>query len=84
MVNIFLKYLGPWITNILLGGMLTNADGCINVTKQDLPDLEKPDIVLLKSVFDSTASKVYMMLDFSLHCTVRFVVTKNHNSFILS
>ena len=48
---------------IILGGMLTNAEGLINVTKQYIQDLEKPLIVLLRSGFESTANKVFMMLE---------------------
>ena len=55
--------------------MLTNAEGWINVTKQDLQDLEKPDIILVRSVFESTASKVFMMLEVGF-LPVRFVIMK--------
>ena len=34
--------------SILLEGMLTNGESWINLTKQDLDDLEKPDITLLR------------------------------------
>ena len=55
--------------------MLTNAEGWINVTKQDLQDLEKPDIILVRSVFESTATKVFMMLEVGF-LPVRFVIMK--------
>ena len=48
---------------ILLGGLLTNAESWINVTNQDISELEKPDIHLLRKVLDSSASKCFMMLE---------------------
>ena len=61
--------------------MLTNAEGWINVTKQDLQDLEKPDIILVRSVFESTASKVFMMLEVGF-LPVRFVIMKKLLQFL--
>ena len=61
--------------SILLGGMLTNGESWINLTKQDLDDLEKPDITLLRKVLDSNASKVFMMLQFC-YMSVRYVLKK--------
>ena len=61
--------------------MLTNAEGWINVTKQDLQDLEKPDTILVRSVFESTASKVFMMLEVGF-LPVRFVIMKKLLQFL--
>ena len=38
----------------ILGGMLTNAERWINVTKQKLNDLEKPDIILQRKALSVT------------------------------
>ena len=40
--------------SILLGGMLTNSESWINLIKQDLDDLEKPDKTLLRQVLDTS------------------------------
>ena len=67
--------------SILLGGMLTNGESWINLTKQDLDDLEKPDITLLRKVLDSNASKVFMMLEFG-YMPVRYVLNKKRLQFL--
>ena len=42
--------------------MLKNSEGWINITKQDIDELEKPDIHLFRKTLESSASKVCMML----------------------
>ena len=61
--------------------MLTNGESWINLTKQDLDDLEKPDITLLRKVLDSNASKVFMMLEFG-YMPVRYVLNKKRLQFL--
>ena len=61
--------------SILLGGMLTNAESWINITQKDIEELEKSDTILLKKVLESTASKVFMMLELGF-VPVRYVLMK--------
>jgi hypothetical protein len=65
---------------ILLGSLLTNSESWINVTNQDISELEKPDTHLLRKVLDSSASKCFMMLELGI-IPVRFVLMKKRLQF---
>ena len=66
---------------ILLGSLLTNSESWINVTNQDISELEKPDTHLLRKVLDSSASKCFMMLELGI-IPVRFVLMKKRLQFL--
>ena len=66
---------------ILLGSLLTNSESWINVTNQDISELEKPDTHLLRNVLDSSASKCFMMLELGI-IPVRFVLMKKRLQFL--
>ena len=69
--------------SLLLGGLLTNIEGWINVTKQDLDDLEKPDTILLRKLFPSSgnASRAFMQLELGV-IPVKFVVMQKRMNFL--
>ena len=60
--------------SLLLGGLLTNIEGWINVTTQDLDDLEKPDTILLRKLFPSSGnvSRAFMQLELGV-IPIKFV-----------
>ena len=62
---------------LLLGGMITNAESWINVTKQNLDDLEKPDTILQRKVLSvsSNPSKCFMKLELGI-LPVKYVILK--------
>ena len=51
--------------SILLGGLLTNSEAWINILKEDLDNLEKPDTILLRKILSNTGNpgKVFMLLE---------------------
>ena len=53
---------------LLIGGMLTNSESWINVTKLNIDELEKPDTILQRKVLSNSgnSSKVFMMLELGL------------------
>ena len=61
--------------------MLTNSESWINITKQDIDELEKPDIHLFRKALESSASKVFMMLELGV-IPVRFVLMKKRLQFL--
>ena len=68
---------------LLLGGLLTNAESWINVTKNDLDTLEKPDVTLQRRIFSSSGNpcKTFMMLELAI-VPVRFVISKKRLQFL--
>ena len=48
--------------------MLTNSETWINVTQENIDELEKPDTILQRKVFSSSGnpSKVFMMLELGI------------------
>ena len=68
---------------LLLGGMLTNSESWINVTKQNLDDLEKPDTILQRKVLSVTSnpSKCFMKLELGI-LPVKFVIMKKRLMFL--
>ena len=53
---------------LLLGGMLTNIENWINISKKDIENLEKPDTILMRKVLSASGStsKSFMMLELGL------------------
>ena len=72
-----LKALQLMREGLLLGGMLTNSESWIIITKQDIDELEKTDTHFLESSF----SKVFMMLELGM-ILVRFVMMKKRLQFL--
>ena len=66
---------------LLLGGLLTNSESWINVSSQDISELEKPDTHLQRKVLDASASKAFMMLELGT-IPVRFVIMKRRLQFV--
>lgn len=68
---------------LLLAGLLTNAKSWINMTKKDIEELEKPDLILMRNVLSVTGnpSKVFMMLELGI-IPVRFVIMKKRMQFL--
>ena len=68
---------------ILLGGLLNNSESWINISKKDIEDLEKPDLILMRKILSITGnpSKVFMMLELGI-APVRFVIMKKRMQFL--
>ena len=68
---------------ILLNGLLTNAESWINVTKKDIEDLGKPDIILLRKILSKSGnpSTCFMQLEFGI-VPVKFVIIKKRMNFL--
>ena len=69
--------------SILLGGLLTNVEGWINISKTDLEELEKPDIILLRKLLSLSGnpSKVFMQLEMGV-IPVKFVIMQKRINFL--
>ena len=68
---------------MLVGGMLTNSECWINLTKKDIEDLEKPDIILQRKVLSvqGNPSTCFMQLELGI-IPVRFVVKQKRLNFL--
>ena len=53
---------------ILVGGLLTNAEAWINITKKDLEDLAKPDNILQRKILSVSGnpSKCFIQLELGI------------------
>ena len=62
---------------LLLGGLLNNVESWINVSKNDLEALEKPDVILMRKVLSSSGNtcKTCTMLELGI-LPVKFVIMK--------
>ena len=69
--------------SILLGGLLTNVEGLINIVKKDIDDLEKPDTILLKQILSTTGNicKVFMQLEMGV-MPIKFVIMQKRMNFL--
>ena len=69
--------------SILLGGLLTNVEGWINISKTDLEELEKPDSILLRKLLSLSGnpSKVFMQLEMGV-IPVKFVIMQKRMNFL--
>ena len=69
--------------SILIGGMLTNSESWIKLTKRDLEDLEKPDMMLLRKVLGTKAnpSKCFMQLELGV-LPVKYVIMQRRMTFL--
>ena len=68
---------------LLIGGMLTNIESWINITKVNIEKLEQPDTSLLKKVLSSEGNpcKSFMMLELGV-IPVRYVVMQKRMQFL--
>ena len=68
---------------LLLGGLLNNVESWINVSKNDLEALEKPDVILMRKVLSSSGNpcKTFMMLELGI-LPVKFVIMKKRLQFL--
>ena len=69
--------------SILLGGLLTNSEAWINILKEDLDNLEKPDTILMRKILSNTGnpSKVFMLLEMGV-IPVTFVLMQKRMNFL--
>ena len=68
---------------LLLGGLLTNAESWINISKRDIEQLEKPDTILQKKALSAVGnpSKAFTMLELGL-IPVRYILMKKRMLFL--
>ena len=68
---------------LLLGGLLTNAESWINISKRDIEQLEKPDTILQKKALSTVGnpSKAFTMLELGL-IPVRYILMKKRMLFL--
>ena len=85
------KYLGRYYfkayklmrEGLLLGGMLTNSESWINMTKINIEELEKPDTILQRKVLSTSGNpcKSFMMLELGL-IPIRYVSMQKRLQFL--
>ena len=68
---------------LLLGGMLTNSESWINMTKRNIEELEKPDTILQRKVLSTSGNpcKSFMMLELGL-IPIRYVLMQKRLQFL--
>ena len=68
---------------VLLGGLLTNSESWINITENNISNLEKPDTSLMRRVLSENGnpSKVFMLLELGI-TPVRFVLMQKRMMFL--
>ena len=68
---------------LLLGGLLTNAESWINLNKQNIDALERPDTQLLKRLLSTSGNpcKSFMMLEVGI-IPVKFVIMQKRIIFL--
>ena len=68
---------------MLVGGMLTNSEGWINITKKDIELLEKPDTKLLRKLLSNSGnpSKCFMHLELGI-IPVKYVIMQKRMNFL--
>ena len=68
---------------LLVGGLLTNAESWINIRKQNLEALEKPDIHLLRKVLSTSGNPCNALMMLELGVTpIRFIIMKKRMQFL--
>jgi hypothetical protein len=69
---------------ILLGGLLTNSETWINISKKNIELLEKPDIILQRKALAANGhpSKAFTMLELGI-VPIRFILMKKQMLFLL-
>ena len=69
---------------ILLGGLLTNSETWINISKKNIELLEKPDIILQRKALAANGhpSKAFTMLELGI-VPIRFILMKKRILFLL-
>ena len=66
---------------MLIGSMLTNSETWINLTKQDIDKLQKPDTILQRKLLSESGnpSKVFMCLELGILPVKYVIMTKRLN-----
>ena len=69
--------------SMLIGSISTNSETWINISKKDLDNLEKPDIMLQRKFIADSGNpcKVFMHLEFGF-LPVRYVVIERRLNFL--
>ena len=68
---------------ILINGLLSNSESWINVSKKDLEDLERPDMLLQRKILTTTGnpSKCFIQLELGI-IPVKFVIMQKRLNFL--
>ena len=68
---------------MLVNGMLGNSESWINITKQDIEDLDKPDTILKRKILSLSGnpSKCFMFLELGI-LPVKYVIMKKRMQFL--
>ena len=68
---------------LLLGGLLTNSESWINLTKKDIENLEKPDTILQRQALSARGnpSKAFTMLELGI-IPIKFILMKKRLLFL--
>ena len=68
---------------LLLGGLLSNSESWINITKKDIDQLEKPDTILQRKALSAMGnpSKVFIMLELGI-IPIRYILMKKRMLFL--
>ena len=68
---------------VLVGGMLTNAESWINITKKDYENLEKPDVLLQRKVVSVSGnpSKCFVQLELGI-VPIEFLIKQKRLNFL--
>ena len=68
---------------ILVSGLLTNAESWINLTKKNLEELEKPDIILLRKIISQSGNpaKCFMQLELGI-IPVKYIIMQKRMNFL--
>ena len=66
---------------MLVGSMLNNAETWINITKNDIEKLDKPDVLLMEKLFETKAAKAFQHLEMGT-LPVRYVIMAKRLKFL--
>ena len=68
---------------ILLNGLLNNSESWINMSKKDLKDLERPDMILQRQILSTSGnpSKCFIQLELGI-IPVKFVIMQKRLNFL--
>ena len=68
---------------ILVSGLLTNAESWINITKKNLEELEKPDILLSRKIISHSGNpgKCFMQLELGI-TPVKYIIIQKRMNFL--
>ena len=67
----------------MLNGLISNSESWINVSKKDLEDLERPDMLLQRKILTTTGnpSKCFIQLELVI-IPVKFVIMQKRLNFL--